>query len=36
MYFSEVGGEDVDWIHLALGENKWQAVLNAVMTLRVT
>lgn len=36
MYLSEVGGEDVDWIHLALVENKWQAVLYVVMTLQVT
>jgi len=36
MYLSEVVGEDVDWIHLALVENKWQAVLNMVMTLQVT
>lgn len=36
MYLSEVVGEDVDWIHLALVENKWQAVLNMVMTLQGT
>lgn len=36
MYLSEVDGEDVDWIHLVLVENKWQAVLNMVMTLQVT
>jgi len=36
MYLSEVVGEDVDWIHLALVEKKWQAILNVVMTLQVT
>jgi hypothetical protein len=35
MYLSEVVGDDVDWIHLVLVENKWQ-VLNMVMTLQVT
>jgi len=32
VYLSGVVGEDVDWIHLALVENKWQAILNVVMT----
>jgi len=24
---------DMDWIHLAQGRNKWQAVVNKVMSL---
>jgi hypothetical protein len=31
----EVGWGDVDWIGLAQDRNKWRALLNAVMSLRV-
>jgi len=26
---------DVDWMHLAQGSDKWHAVMNTVMNLRV-
>jgi hypothetical protein len=32
----EVGWGGVDWIGLVLGRNKWKALLNAVMNIRVT
>jgi hypothetical protein len=31
----EIEFEDVDWIHLAQDRDQWQAVVNAVMKLRV-
>jgi hypothetical protein len=31
----EVGWGDVDWIGLALDRNRWRALVNAVMNLRV-
>jgi hypothetical protein len=34
MYFKEVGWRGVDWIVLAQGVNRWQAVLSAVMNFR--
>jgi hypothetical protein len=33
--FQEVGCESMHWIKLAQGRNRWQAVVNAVMNLRV-
>jgi hypothetical protein len=31
----ETGWEGVDWTHLAQDRDKWQAVVNTVMNLRV-
>jgi hypothetical protein len=35
MDFAEIGWSGVDWIGLAQGREKWRAVVNAVMNLRV-
>jgi hypothetical protein len=35
MDLQEVGYGDMDWIELAQDRNRWGAVVNAVMTLRV-
>jgi hypothetical protein len=35
MYFREVGWGNMDWVDLALDREKCQAVVNAVMNLRV-
>jgi hypothetical protein len=35
MYLGEVGWGDVDWIGLAKDRNRWKAVLNSVLKLRV-
>jgi ribosome biogenesis protein Nip4 len=35
MDLREIGFEDVDWIHLAQDRDRWWAVVNAVMNLRV-
>jgi hypothetical protein len=36
MDLSEIGrGGDVEWIHLAQDRDRWRAVVNAVMNLRV-
>jgi hypothetical protein len=35
MDLQEVGCGDMDWIELAQGRNRWQALVNAVMSLRV-
>jgi hypothetical protein len=32
----EIGFGDVDWIHLAQERDRWQAVVNTVMNLRVS
>jgi hypothetical protein len=31
----DVGHDGVDWIGLALGRDRWQAVVNRIMTLRI-
>jgi hypothetical protein len=33
--FQEVGYLDVDWIDLALDRDRWRALVNAVMNIRV-
>jgi hypothetical protein len=35
MDFLEIGWGGVDWIGLATGRDKWRALVNAVMNLRV-
>jgi hypothetical protein len=35
MDLKEVGWEGVDWIHMAQDRDRWLAVVNAVMNLRV-
>jgi hypothetical protein len=35
MDLQEVGQEGMDWIFLAQGTDRWQALVNAVMNLRV-
>jgi hypothetical protein len=35
MDLQEVGWEGVDWIDMAQGRDRWRAVVNAVMNLRV-
>jgi hypothetical protein len=35
MNLGEIGFGDVDWIHLAQDRDRWRAVVNTVMNLRV-
>jgi hypothetical protein len=35
MDLGEVGWGDVDWIGLAKGRNRWRALVNSVLKLRV-
>jgi hypothetical protein len=35
MHLGEVGWGDVDWIGLAQDRNRWRAVVNSVLNLRV-
>jgi hypothetical protein len=35
MDFGELGWGDVDWIRLAKDRNRWRAVVNSVLKLRV-
>jgi hypothetical protein len=35
MYIQEVGCEDMDWIDVAQDRDRWRALVNAVMNLRV-
>jgi hypothetical protein len=34
-YIREVGWEDMNWIGLAQDRDRWRALVNAVMNLRV-
>jgi hypothetical protein len=36
MDLGEVGWSDVDWIGLAKDRNRWRAVVNSVLNLRVS
>jgi hypothetical protein len=36
MNLREIGWGGVEWIHLAQDRDRWRAVVNAVMNLRVT
>jgi hypothetical protein len=35
MHLGEVGWSDVDWIDLAQNRNRWRALVNSVLNLRV-
>jgi ribosome biogenesis protein Nip4 len=35
MNLREIGFGDVDWIHWVQGRDRWRAVVNTVMNLRV-
>jgi hypothetical protein len=35
MDLGEVGSGDVDWIGLAMNRNRWRALVNSVLNLRV-
>jgi hypothetical protein len=35
-YLEEIDCEDMDWIHLAQDRNRWRAVVNTVMNLRLS
>jgi hypothetical protein len=35
MDLREIGFQDVDWIHLAQDRDRWRALVNTVMNLRV-
>jgi len=35
MDFREIGWEGVNWMHLAQDRNQWQALVKAIMNLRV-
>jgi hypothetical protein len=35
MYLGEVGWGEVDWIDLAQDRNRWRALVNSVLNLRV-
>jgi hypothetical protein len=35
MYLREIGFGDVDWIHLAQDRDRWRALVNTVMNVRV-
>jgi hypothetical protein len=35
MYLGEVGWGDVDWIGLAKDKNRWRALVNSILNLRV-
>jgi hypothetical protein len=35
MDLREIGGDGIDWIHLAQDRDQWRALVNTVMSLRV-
>jgi hypothetical protein len=35
LYLQEVGWDGVDWIDMAQDRDRWRALVNAVMNLRV-
>jgi hypothetical protein len=35
MDLREIGFEDADWIHLAQDRDRWRALVNTVMNLRI-
>jgi predicted small integral membrane protein len=36
IHLGEIGWDDVDWIGLAQGRDKWRALVNSVMNVRVS
>jgi hypothetical protein len=36
MELKEIGWDGVDWIHLAKDRDRWRAVVNTVMNLRIS
>jgi hypothetical protein len=36
MYLQEVGWRSMDWIDMAQGRDRWRALVNAVINLRVS
>jgi hypothetical protein len=36
MYFRETGWEDVDWLHLGKDRDRWRAIVETILNLRVT
>jgi hypothetical protein len=35
IYLGEVGWDDVDWVGLAQDRNRWRALVNSVLNIRV-
>jgi hypothetical protein len=36
MDLREIGWDDIDWIELAQDKDKWRALVNTVMNLRIS